>query len=170
MNMSILIDAAAVFIVWQVWVQARMQCSAIGRAHRGLLSAAHMLDSRHLWLCREQGTVFSLSYRRVAGLRILIVSKYRRDGFYAIVREGSASLAIESYRLTPVHLRVLRRFDLERYTTTGERTDRPHTLWSGIPGDLRRISAQTIYATPTELNHVAAQIRSAERWAVKHAR
>jgi hypothetical protein len=168
--MNSLIATAGGLLVWQTWLQARLRFSALGRARRDFRSAVQRLGSSHLWLCRDRGTVFSICYRRVAGVRVLIVSKYRRDDFYAIAKEGSAPVEIGTYRLTPVHLRVLRRFDLERYTTTGERTDPPNTRWSGFLRDLRRISAQTIYATPAELNDAAAQIRSAERWAAKAAR
>jgi hypothetical protein len=168
--MGSLIGAAGVLLVWQVWLQARLRWSALGHAHRDFRAAARTLDTSHLWLSRDQGTVFSLSHRRVAGLRIVMLSRYRRDDFDAIVRAGSAPLAIQSYRLSPVHLRVLRRFDLQTFTTTWERTDRVGTLWSGIRSYLRQFITRMVFADVAELNDVAAQIRSAERWAVKHAR
>lgn len=161
--------AAGIFAAWEVWLQARLRFSAPGRAHRDFRTAAQRLDSNHLWLCRDQGIMFSRSHRRVAGIRVLIVSKYRRDDFYAIMRNGSAPVTIVTYRRTPLHLHVLRRSDHERHTITGEQTDRPSTL-RDIAHTLHPISTWTFSATPAELHDLAAQIRTAEQWARKPAR
>jgi hypothetical protein len=160
---------AGLLAAWQVWLQVRLRFSARGRAHRDFRSAALRLSRHDVWLCRDHELVFSRCDRRVAGIRVLIVSTYRKDDFAAIAREGSAPVAVHTYRLTPIHLRVLRRADVEKYTMTGEQTSQPGTLWSGLPGDLRQIGAQAIYAAPDELHELAAQIRAAERWAAKDA-
>jgi hypothetical protein len=167
--MSTLVDVVGLLAAWQVWLQARLRFSAPGRARRDFRSAVRRLDGGHLWLSRDDRALFSRSYRRVAGVRILIVDRYPMDDLCDLVRAGSAPIATHSYRLIPFLLHVFRRVDLETYTTTGERIDQASAL-RDIASLLRQISARTIYATPAELADVAAHIRSAERSARKHVR
>ncbi|HEY2577312.1 MAG TPA: hypothetical protein VGI74_13485 [Streptosporangiaceae bacterium] len=93
----------------------------------------------------------------------MIVDKFQMDDVYAVVRDGSAPVAMDSYHLTPLHLHVFRRVKRGRYTTTGEQIDRANTPWGDVPDVLHQLLARTVYVTPAELTDVAAQIRSAEQ-------